>query len=310
MSKISEKCPAVYIQDALRRTVEKSTKGRVTVLYDETGIPSFMLRIDRFRLEAVDSALGKGWHPAFMNNGKEVGAIYVGLSNAAVIDGRAYSLPEEPAARNIDFDEARAACAKKGKGWHLLTSWEYAAMTAHLAKRPCKEFSKEWWDWTDGLKLVNGALRFPNDNAYEMAEADWPAQGIAFDDDAGTPILSDSVSHYTEKLDPDGDNNQYGDYAYIDDIRDLQKSDTYTAIPEEARLRLAQMLIDPLASPIMEEIYASLYVRNYGERLPRRGGGWSNGANDGLGCLNLNHRRSYSNSYFGFRPAFIGELNT
>jgi hypothetical protein len=85
----------------------------------------------------------------------------------------------------------------------------------------------------DGLKIVNGKLYFSNDNAFEMEGKDWTAQGIAFDDDAGSPILSADVSHYTEKLDPDSDNNQYGDYSRINDIKGLQKSDTYNSVPEE-----------------------------------------------------------------------------
>jgi hypothetical protein len=48
-----------------------------------------------------------------------------------------------------------------------------------------------------------------------------------------------------------------------------------------------------------------VWVRNYGERLPRRGGYWNSGANAGLGALNLGYRRSGSNSNIGCRPAFI-----
>jgi len=40
-------------------------------------------------------------------------------------------------------------------------------------------------------------------------------------------------------------------------------------------------------------------------RLPIRGGNWNNGANDGLGNLNLNNRRVNSNNNVGFRPALF-----
>jgi hypothetical protein len=48
-----------------------------------------------------------------------------------------------------------------------------------------------------------------------------------------------------------------------------------------------------------------LTVRNYGERLPLRGGNWGDGANAGLFALSLLYARSASGSNLGFRPAFI-----
>lgn len=39
------------------------------------------------------------------------------------------------------------------------------------------------------------------------------------------------------------------------------------------------------------------------KRLPIRGGNWNNGANAGLGCLNLNNSRANANNNIGFRPA-------
>lgn len=39
------------------------------------------------------------------------------------------------------------------------------------------------------------------------------------------------------------------------------------------------------------------------KRFPLRGGNWNNGANAGLGYLNLNNSRANSNSNIGFRPA-------
>lgn len=38
-------------------------------------------------------------------------------------------------------------------------------------------------------------------------------------------------------------------------------------------------------------------------RFPIRGGNWNNGANAGLGCLNLNNSRANANGNIGFRPA-------
>ena len=47
-----------------------------------------------------------------------------------------------------------------------------------------------------------------------------------------------------------------------------------------------------------------IYMRNFGERLPFRGGCWDSGANAGLAALALNDSRVNTNASFGFRPAF------
>jgi hypothetical protein len=48
-----------------------------------------------------------------------------------------------------------------------------------------------------------------------------------------------------------------------------------------------------------------LWVRNYGERLPIRGGGWGVGSHAGVFALNLHDARSDSVGSIGFRAAFI-----
>ena len=82
----------------------------------------------------------------------------------------------------------------------------------------------------------------------------------------------------------------------------------YNGLIVATRQRMAQALIAPaLLSTDTAKIAANgaAWVRNYGERLPLRGGDWSNGANAGLGALTLSHRRSGSYYTVGLRPAFI-----
>ncbi len=47
------------------------------------------------------------------------------------------------------------------------------------------------------------------------------------------------------------------------------------------------------------------WVRNYGERLPLRGGYWGDGAGAGVFALNLDGPRASSNHDVGFRAAFV-----
>jgi hypothetical protein len=310
MSEIKEKGPTVYIQDTLRKTVEKQTDGAVTVLYDDTGIPSFMLRVPRFDVETIDSSLGRGVHPAFMVDGKEAGEIFVGQANAAIIDGRSYSIPGEQKTRGINFDEARESCIRKGKGWHLLNNWEYAALVMYLTKSRNHHFEKERWEWIDGLKIVNGEIFTSGDNNFELPESEWPSMGIFFDDIGGRPQLCKEITNYSEP-DPKGaDDDRDADYTHLDYLSELEYSVYPESTPKDfsrSELEsLARLLILPSATPVLVETDGTIRVRNYGERLPIRGGLWYSGADAGWACLYLDERRSYSYYDIGFRPAFIG----
>ena len=48
-----------------------------------------------------------------------------------------------------------------------------------------------------------------------------------------------------------------------------------------------------------------LWVRNYGERLPLRGGTWYDSSRAGVFALNLNNPRAYSSWFVGYRAAFV-----
>jgi hypothetical protein len=161
------------------------------------------------------------------------------------------------------------------------------------------------WEWQDGLKLVDGKIIMPADNHYSLDEASWPDTGVRFDGtvasagldgsygDVGDPILSDAIINY---LGPTGDNGSY-DYSTMTNWRSLTAKAGYT-VPNNMK----QALIYPYDA-VNPKGY--LYMRNYGERLPIRGGGWGDGVGAGLGAVNLTYARSSSSSNVGFRPAYI-----
>jgi hypothetical protein len=305
MGKI-KKIPTFMARDALKAEVERRTDGNVTVLYDEKGYPSYMLIIPQFRVEDIDPNLGTGIHPAFMVDGKEYDRIFVGAFPAAEVQGRAVSMPNCDARYSVDFDEAQYLCVVKGEGWHLTTNWEWAAVTLYITKNSLeKYFNRNWWEWVGGLKLLDGELYFPRQNNFGDIEDDWERQGVFFDDRGHkSPILSAEIKRFTEE-DPRGKNDARDeDWTVIGRHKELEISDTYKALPKEKRELMAQMMIEP--SKIHEEVPGGLWVRNYGERLPIRGGDWGYGAAAGLAYLDLSYRRSYVYYNIGCRPAFIG----
>lgn len=148
------------------------------------------------------------------------------------------------------------------------------------------------WEWQDGLLLQDGRFKI---SAYNtQAEVDW-----AFADaflDASTPtggsaILSNAVNN---RLGAIGDNANAGNSANVE-WRAMTKSGSY--VSNQAMKRL---LLEPAGALPQGRIY----MRNFGERLPSRGGSWFSGANAGLAALLLNFSRVSTLPDVGFRPAF------
>jgi hypothetical protein len=177
------------------------------------------------------------------------------------------------------------------------------------------------WEWNDGMKLVDGRFYFPLDNNFNLAEGSWPASSLYLDASAGpgdrsgaassgTPTLSDRITKYSETPTPAGGSDPGDfDYTYVPDWKTVGVSTTFDSLPLADRQRAAQLLIAPRtasgADLISSTIKGGCWVRNYGERVPIRGGAWGDGATAGLGALHLHNRRSGVSAGIGFRPAFI-----
>jgi hypothetical protein len=161
------------------------------------------------------------------------------------------------------------------------------------------------WEWQHGLKLVNGRIYCIEDNDYTLAEGSWTAQSAYFNspvagdgsgaDNLGVPDLADAVTNYG---DPNPSSSGSNDYNHRATWRTMVNN--LSSTPDILR----QLLIAP-TSTITDAAVGAIYVRNYGERLPRRGGSWDGGPYAGLAALALNALRSYARAGIGFRPAYI-----
>lgn len=98
------------------------------LLFDDKGIPSVMVKIPKMTYAQLGLGSSTATHPAFIVNGTEVDAIYISKYQNIIQNGRAYSLPGQNVAQNLDQDAARSACEAKGAGWHLMTAVEWAAI--------------------------------------------------------------------------------------------------------------------------------------------------------------------------------------
>ena len=63
--------------DAVKLAVEAATGGKNTILFDDLGNPSIMVRIPKFKISDVIAGGSQNVHPAFIVNGVEKDEIYI-----------------------------------------------------------------------------------------------------------------------------------------------------------------------------------------------------------------------------------------
>lgn len=152
------------------------------------------------------------------------------------------------------------------------------------------------WEWQDQLKLQEGQIFAPLDNNPDMPEGSWPAHECYFDSSgatSGSVILNSLITNRTGDL---GDNGS-GNGSNSNTWRTMSKDPSYVE-----NLLMRQMGIEPPTGAILN---GSIYSRNFGERVPFRGGVWSSTSGAGLGALNFYYGRTAAGSRIGFRPALF-----
>lgn len=114
--------------------LECASGGKNTILFDDIGCPSVMVKIPMFLWSDVLPGAPEEPCSAFVVGGKVLDYIYISKYMNVIEHGRAYSLPGRDPENTLTIDEARTACTAKGKGWHLLTNAEWCAL-AHWSIR-------------------------------------------------------------------------------------------------------------------------------------------------------------------------------
>ena len=98
------------------------------ILYDDLGMPSVMVFVPKLTYAQLGLGSSTATSPAFIVNGQEVDGIYISKYQNIVQNGRAYSLAGVTQTSNVTFDQARQYCEAKGRGWHLMTAFEWGAL--------------------------------------------------------------------------------------------------------------------------------------------------------------------------------------
>jgi formylglycine-generating enzyme required for sulfatase activity len=297
---------------------------------DKEGGTDYMVRIPKFKLSDVIDGASDAVHPAFIVGGKEVDAVYIGKYQSVAYNGVAYSLPFQQAATNISYDDAILDCVAKGRGWHLMSNAEWAAIALLCMKNgtlphgntnygeyhadnsemgltydDCDALTgsgpETWahdhsedgifdlcgnvWEWLSGLRIKDGVIQIIENNDAAENSVQWKDM---IEPVSGMPIkmsVRDDLRFTTSDergLGWDGTKwkNVEADFEITEQMKALA---LFGGEPE------AYFYCDS----------------NDGEFFPLRGGHWLGAASAGVFALNLRNVRSYVNTSFGFRAAFV-----
>ena len=334
------------------------------LLYDDTGMPSVMVKIPKLTYAQLGMGESTAVHPAFIVNGQEVDAIWISKYQNIIQNGRAYSLPAQDPKVSIAFDTARAACEAKGPGWHIMTRMEWGLLVRwcenngfiplgnnyygkHSTEKSYKgiptlygndgrpnrlatgtgpltwyhdnspagiaDLCGNVWEWMGGIRTVYGEVQIlANNNGADSdnSQAVGSAELKAIKADTGELVTPDGsgTTAGTVKMDWIGSKLTYT--TTVTDDSDTYHSTTLGAvvagdgIGEAAKLLLQSLGMFPYTEDDLCKSHYVSFDPNQAERFFYSGGGWVN-SSYGLASFSGIYPRSLSNTFIGFRAAFV-----
>ena len=321
----------IFSPDALRTQVEAATGGFCTVLYDDLRNPHYMRIIPKFTYEdlGLDGSLGAGTATAFLVDGDEVDQLFIGqyLANQFVSGGDFVTLPRMTPAATLDYDATRAKVAAMGRGWHIMTAHEWAAIVwwmvanqslpldyaggttlagwlpAQLGQSPAPPATRH--DQTpagiDGLfqptlvdlvKVDEGRVFCTPDNVWDESDANWTGQAVWYD----SPSSAGSIGDGDQGAPKLTDVMTISSWGVSEDNGPWNYSGAWSTLISTPGYASNQLMKRLLMEHVTGPEFGG-FVRNYGERMVVRGTGTD------LAHLNIMSHRTVP---FDVRLAYAG----
>lgn len=170
------------------------------------------------------------------------------------------------------------------------------------------DLSGNVWEWSAGMRLINGEIQVIADNNAALHTIDMSAtsaQWKAIDAVTGNLVTPDGngTTAGTVKFANSGTADYTINGTSFGAIRNLS---TTKPVSAAALARLKALCLYPVVEDTAKFNSDGLWKTiDAGERVPFRGGGWYNAASAGVFALNLSNARSSASANRGARPAFV-----
>lgn len=302
---------------------------------DQNGNVDVMVRIPKFKLSDVIDGASDTVHPAFIVGGKEVDEIYVSKYLNSFHNRLPYSLPYQKAATSISYADAVRACALKGKGWHLMSNAEWAAIALWCKKNGTlphgntargayhADNNERGMTYDDYYTLTGSGPKtwahdHTEDGIFDLCGNVWEwVSGLRIKDSVIQTIANNDVAlnvdqsinsaSWQDMIEPSSGKSIK--FTRSDDIigltigeaeRDWDGADWKDISTDfEITEQMKALALFP------GEPEAIFYADSTdGEWVACRGGNWGDAASAGVFALSLDNARSDVNTTFGFRAAF------
>ncbi|MDN3403758.1 SUMF1/EgtB/PvdO family nonheme iron enzyme [Pseudoalteromonas sp. APC 3218] len=245
--------------------------------------------------KALCQSKGENWHMA--SNSEWAAVAYLSLAHGQTLRGntdrgRAHDAKNE-SGRRVDNlapgDSSSAGFTGTGTGPN---TWSHDGTAFGVF-----DLVGNVWEWVDQLKMQDGQIICPDENNDEISEYAWQRHDVYYDVDNPTDRNITLNNELVNILGDVGQNHNLG-FSAISPFNAVLKSPSYTGNELMRQLAL-ECPTDLLA------LTGKLFTRNFGERLPFRGGAFFMGESAGLAAMNLHYNRTSELSSVGFRPALF-----
>ena len=297
--------------------MKEFVKKKAVIVMDSAGLPNYMtmfyMEPGTYEPEDVPEL--------FKIRNKIVPAVLVSQFTNTMIKGVPASLPYQQPKHTISYDEAAAACGRKGKGWHLMTNTEFVYLlheaeelghtiggnTNYGSNSKNEQESGvrydgvfglcgNFWEWVTGLRLHKGVVEYtPNNDAAVEGYTEKPDWTVA--EVNGRPLklygnsAGDVVMSVAEEIEENWEGCHMADLQLeeLDEVPEIAYK--LGIVPHDWKHETAGLWADSELE----------------ESVPFRGSSFNNTSNGGAGALNLNNPRSNVFSNVSFRSALFLE---